>query len=186
MKITEFGNPVLRQEARKLTIKEIRSAKVRKLINDMREFLASKKMGVGLAAPQVGEGISLALISIRPTKNRKDAEEFELVIINPKIKRTFGNRRQEWEGCISGGALKSGLFAKVPRYKKLELEYQDEKGVKHQKVFDGLIAHVLQHEVDHLNGILFVDKVKDTTSFVTYKEYMRIAKAETPPEKKSS
>jgi peptide deformylase len=178
MKITEFGNPLLRKKARELTNEEIKSEKVQKLIKDMREFLVSKKMGVGLAAPQVGDDSSLALVSIRPTNNRKDAGEFELVIINPKITRTFGNRRQEWEGCLSGGALKSGLFAKVPRYKKIELVYNDEKGVRQRKTFEGLAAHVLQHEVDHLNGVLFVDKVRDTSSYVTYREYMRINKAE--------
>lgn len=177
MKITEFGNPILRQKTRKLTIKEIKSAKTQKLIKDMQEFLLSKKMGVGLAAPQAGEGIALSVISIRPIKHRKDVEEFDLVIINPEIIKTFGRKSQQWEGCISGGSLKGGLFAKVPRYKKLELKYRDEKGISQRKTFDGLAAHIIQHEVDHLNGILFVDKVKDTETFVTYNEYMKLAKA---------
>lgn len=185
MKIIEFGHPLLRQKAKTLSEKEIRSLKVQKLIKEMQEFLVPKKMGVGLAAPQVGEGLSLAVISIRPVKNRKDVEEFDLVIINPKIVRMFGKRRQEWEGCISGGALRSGLFAKVPRYKKIELEYRDEKGRKHQEIFDGLPAHVIQHEVDHLNGILFVDKVKDTKTFRTYSEYIKLVKEQRKKTKKS-
>lgn len=176
MKIIEFGDPILRQEAKKLTIKEIKSANTQKLIKEMREFLLPKKMGVGLAAPQLGKDLSLAIICIRPVKNREDVEEFDLVIINPKIIKIFGRKSQEWEGCISGGALKSGLFAKVPRYKKIELEYRDEKGRKHQDIFEDLQAHVIQHEVDHLNGILFVDKVKDTKTFITYKQYMKITK----------
>lgn len=177
MKIIEFGNPILRQKAKSLTVKEINTAKTRKLVKDMHDFLLSKKLGVGLAAPQIGEGISLAVISVRPSKHRKDAEEYDLTIINPEITKTYGRRSQEWEGCISGGALKSGLFAKVPRYKKIELEYRDEKGRKHKKFFEGLSAHIIQHEVDHLNGVLFVDKVKDTTTFVTYGEYMKLAKS---------
>lgn len=178
MKITEFGNPLLRQKARALSVKEIKLAETQKLITDMQEFLLSKKMGVGLAAPQAGEEIALAVISIRPIKHRKDVEEFDLVIINPEITKTFGRKSQEWEGCISGGSLKGGLFAKVPRYKKIELRYHDEKGVSHKKTFDGLVAHIIQHEVDHLNGILFVDKVKDTETFVTYNEYMKLVKAD--------
>lgn len=177
MKITEFGNPILRQKTGKLTVQAIRSTKTQKLIKEMREYLNSKKMGVGLAAPQAGEDLSLAVISIHPTENRKDAEHFDLVIINPEITKVYGRKSQEWEGCISGGALKSGLFAKVPRYKKVELKYRDEKGKSHQGVFEGLPAHVIQHEVDHLNGILFVDKVKDTKSYITYSEYMKLAKA---------
>jgi peptide deformylase len=83
-----------------------------------------------------------------------------------------------WEGCISSGAGKAGLFAKVPRYEKIELEYLDESAVSHKKVFSGLVAHVIQHEVDHLNGILFVDKVKDSTTFMTYSEYRKMKKKE--------
>ncbi|HEX5456067.1 MAG TPA: peptide deformylase [Candidatus Saccharimonadales bacterium] len=177
MKIAEFGNTILRQKARKLTVAEIKSPKTRKIIKEMQQFLISKKMGVGLAAPQVGEDMALAVISIRPKKNREEAEEFDLVIINPEITEVHGRRKQEWEGCISGGALKSGLFAKVPRYKKVKLKYRDEKGKLHHKTFEGLPAHVIQHEVDHLEGILFVDKVKDTKTFITYGEYMKLAKA---------
>jgi peptide deformylase len=183
MKITEFGDPILRQKAKKLTLQEIKSPKIRKLIKEMQEFLISKKMGVGLAAPQVGEGLALSVISIHPTKNREEAEHFDLVIINPEITNVYGRRSQEWEGCISGGALKSGLFAKVPRYKKVELKYCDEKGKLHKDIFEGLPAHVIQHEVDHLNGVLFVDKVKDTKTFITYSEYMKLARSS---QKKSS
>ncbi|HEX5797048.1 MAG TPA: peptide deformylase [Candidatus Saccharimonadales bacterium] len=178
MKITEFGNPILRQKPKKLTVKEIKSETTQRLIKRMREFLLSKKLGVGLAAPQVGKGLALAVICIRPVEHREDVEEFDLVIINPEITRTFGRRVQQWEGCISGGSLKGGLFAKVPRYKKLELSYKDEKARPQKKVFEGLPAHVIQHEIDHLNGVLFVEKVKDRRTFVTYNEYVKIAKSD--------
>jgi len=72
------------------------------------------------------------------------------------------------------GSVKANLFAKVPRYKKIELEYFDEHAIKQTRVFKGLAAHVIQHEVDHLNGILFVDKVKDTSTYMTYKEYKKM------------
>lgn len=177
MKITEFGSPILRRKAKELTPDEIKSEDIQKLIKEMQEFILSKKMGVGLAAPQIGESLAVAVICIRPIKHRSKVEEFDLTIINPKIIKVFGNRKQKWEGCISGGSTRSGLFAKVPRYKKIELKYYDEQGGQKQEIFSGLPAHVIQHEVDHLNGILFVDKVKDTKSFVTYSEYLKIAKA---------
>lgn len=177
MKITEFGDPILRQTSKELTIKEIKSQKIQKLITEMRNFILSKKMGVGLAAPQIGKSISLAVICVRPIKHRTKAKEFDLVIINPKVTKVYGRRSQQWEGCISGGSLKSGLFAKVPRYKKVELKYHDERGKLRQNTFDGLPAQIVQHEADHLNGILFVDRVKDTKTFITYNEYMKLSRA---------
>ncbi|MEX2014514.1 MAG: peptide deformylase [Candidatus Saccharimonadales bacterium] len=176
LKIYEFGNPILRENAKSLTIKDIKATKIQKLIKEMQEFILSKKMGVGLAAPQIGKSLALAVVCIRPIKHRKEAKEFDLVIINPQIIKTYGNRIQQWEGCISAGPLKSGLFAKVPRYKRIELKYHDEKGKQQKKTFEGLAAHIIQHEVDHINGILFVDKVKDTKTFITYNEYIKLAK----------
>ena len=144
------------------------------LIKNMQKTLISKKLGIGLAATQVGESIRLAVIEIQKTALRKDVEESSLVIINPKITKVFGNKSQLWEGCISAGAGKANLFAKVPRYKKIELEYFDDFAKKQTRMFEGLQAHVIQHEVDHLKGILFVDKVKDTTTYMTYAEYKKM------------
>lgn len=171
MHITEFGNSVLRETARRLTIEEIKSQKIQQLIKNIRHTLTEQKLGVGLAAPQVGEGLAISVIAILPTRHRPEVELFEQVIINPKITKTFGNRTQLWEGCISAG--KSGLFAKTPRYKKVEAEFLDEHGKKHKKIFEGLPAHVVQHETDHLNGILFMDHVKDTSTYMTMKEYKK-------------
>lgn len=172
--ITQFGNSILRQTAATLTLQEIRSSKIQQLIADMELLMRGRRLGVGLAAPQIGVGLSIALICIQKTALRPDSEDFRLVIINPIITQTFGNKSQLWEGCISGGPGKAGLFAKVPRFRKIELEYYDEHAQKHTGVFEGLPAHVIQHEVDHLNGILFVDKVKDTHTYMTYKEYRKM------------
>lgn len=171
---TQFGNPILRRTAKKLSAEEIKSAKTQELIANMRHTLVEKKLGIGLAAPQVGQNVSLAVIAIRPTKIRPEVENFELVVINPEITETYGNKVSQWEGCISAGSNgKADLFAKVPRYKKIKLSYYDEQGKKNELSLDGLKAHVVQHEVDHLNGILFVDRVKDTKTFMTYKEYKK-------------
>lgn len=173
LKITQFGAPVLRQKARHLELSEIKSVSTKQLISNMHFTLTSKKLGIGLAAPQVGESLAIAVINIQKTDIRPDIDEFKLTIINPRVTRVFGRKSQQWEGCISSGAGKAGLFAKVPRYKKIELEYTDDQGKKHKQIFDGLPAHVIQHEVDHLNGVLFVDRVKDTTTYMTYSEYKR-------------
>lgn len=176
LKITQFGNPILRKQARLLSEEDIRSAKLQQLISAMKEMLVSKKQGVGLAAPQVGFDQAVAIIEIQKTPLRPDVTAFSLVIINPRITMVYGRKSQLWEGCISSGAGNAVLFAKVPRYKKIELEYYDEAAKKHTNIFDGLSAHVIQHEVDHLNGILFVDKVTDTTSYMTYHEYKKMKK----------
>lgn len=179
LKITEFGNPILRQKAKKLNVAEIKSSNTKKLINQMEQILLNKKLGVGLASPQVGVSLQIAIIRIRPSKHRDNIKEFDLNIINPKIIETFGVRQQQWEGCISGGSLKSSLFAKALRYKKLKLEFYNEKGQKKTEEFDGLKAQVIQHEVDHLNGVLFVDRVKDSKSFTTYNEYIKLVRVKT-------
>lgn len=171
LEITEFGSAVLRKKTRVLSAQEITSSTVQTLISDMESLLTTKKLGVGLAAPQVGEPIALAIIRIQKTAVRPDVEPFNLTIINPTISAVFGRKSQMWEGCISGGAGKAGLLAKEPRYKKIEIEFYDEKAVKHTQIFEGLAAHVIQHEVDHLNGTLFVDKDKDTKTYMTFKEY---------------
>ncbi len=178
LKITEVGNPVLRSKSRFIPVTEINGKNIREIIKNMEYTLTSKKLGVGLAANQVGENILLAIINVQKTKLRKNVEPFELVIINPKILKTFGNRVQMWEGCISSGKGKAGLFAKVPRFKKLKLEYYDKQAKKHIETFEGLPAQIIQHEVDHLNGILFVDRVKDTKTYMTYNEYKKMKKLE--------
>ena len=170
LKIVEFGNPILRKTARKVPVAHIKTSEFQNLINDIRDHLVGKKLGVGLAAPQIGESMTLSVIAIRPTEHRPKVKEFDLVIINPSYKGV-GEKKEIWEGCLSAG--KSGLFAKVPRYKKIEASYLDEKGKKQTKKFSGLKAQVIQHETDHLNGILFVDNVTDSKTFMTLGEYRK-------------
>ena len=130
LKITQFGNPVLRQVASNLSISEIKSPETKHLINKMREFLKTKKLGIGLAAPQVGVSKQIAIIEIQKTPIRDNIEPLSLAIINPEITKNYGRKTQLWEGCISCGSGSAALFAKVPRHKKLELEYYDENGTK--------------------------------------------------------
>lgn len=173
LRFTQFGNPILRGQTKELLKKDIRSNEIKTLITDMRYTLRKVDVGVGLAAPQVGKNISLAVIRIRPKKYRTNVKPFDLVIINPKISQAIGQKDQKWEGCISSGPKNAPFFAKLPRYNKIKLNYLDEKGNNHHKQFNGLPAHVIQHEVDHLNGILFVDKVKDTSTYMTFSEYKK-------------
>lgn len=169
--ITEMGNSLLREAAQPVKAKEIGSTKINQLIKGLKQTLITKKMGVAIAAPQVGESLAISVIHVQPTKQRPKVKPFELVVINSSIIETFGRRSQLWEGCIS--AAKSQLFAKVPRYKKVKVRFLDEAGTQHEQIFEGLIAQIMQHEIDHLNGVLFVDRVKDPTTYMTLKEYKK-------------
>lgn len=176
LSITRFGNPVLRQIAKRLTVDEIVSEEIQTLIRSMFELLRSDKYGVGLAAPQIGKSVALSVIGIKPTPTRPNLERFDTVIINPSYEGV-GRRTSMWEGCISCGAGSDTLYAKVPRFRKVQATWVDDKGEEHSRVLNGFVAHVFQHETDHLNGVLFVDKVKDTSSYMMADEYRtRIAK----------
>ena len=170
LKRTEFGNPILRNVANRLTNEEIGSKEVKELIRDMYYTLENKKYGVGLAAPQVGKSIELVVISTKPTPTRPDIKRQKLTLINPEITKTYSKRTGMWKACISG----SKLYAQASRYRKIHLKWQDENAKIHEKDFGGFMAHVIQHEVDHLNGILFVDRVKDPKTFITFSEYKKL------------
>jgi len=135
----------------------------------------NKKYGIGLAAPQVGHSLAISVLNVHATPNHPDVhEDLKMVIINPRIVETFGRRTPKWEGCISGGAGNNILYGQTMRYKKLRLAWDDEKAIHHEQEFDGLAAHVMQHEIDHLMGILFVDRVHDSKTFMMADEYRKM------------
>ncbi|TAH33319.1 hypothetical protein EYC58_01665 [Candidatus Saccharibacteria bacterium] len=172
LKLTRFGNPILREKARELSVEEIKSDKIQQLIANIRYTNEQKKYGVGLAAPQVGVSVSLSIIGIKPTPTRPKLEPFSQVIINPNYEG-IGRRTGMWEGCQSSGTGKDTLFAKALRYKKIQATWYDEHAKKHEEELDGFVAHVFQHETDHLNGVLFVDRVRDRTTFMLADEYRK-------------
>jgi peptide deformylase len=170
---TQFGNPILRTPTKMLSLDEIKSDDIKTLVADMRHTLANKKYGVGIAANQLGRSLAISVIAIKKTPARPDVTEVSMVIINPSITETFGNKTGMWEGCLSFGKV----FAKAQRYKKVRVKYLDENGMSHEKVFEGLLAHVMQHETDHLHGTLFVDKVRDPKTWMTESEYIKQVKS---------
>ena len=127
--------------------------------------------GVGLAAPQIGLPIQLAVIKIGKTPTRQDLTALPpIVLINPKIERHSKEELQDWEGCLSLPAVR-GL---VPRYKQIVVSYYDGTGKKQRRVIDKFFqARVFQHEIDHLNGNLYVDRMRDMQSLMTLDEYMK-------------
>lgn len=168
--LTRAGNPILREVMPEVPPENIASAEIQDLIADIRYTNQQKQYGVGLAAPQVGVRLALSVIGIKPTPSRPDVEPFDQVIINPKYEG-IGRRTGLWEGCQSVSSGGDILWAKALRYKEIHAKWLDETGKCHQKILTGLVAHVFQHETDHLNGILFMDLVRDTRSYMMADEY---------------
>lgn len=173
LSVTRFGNPILREPARRLSREEILSNEIQTLIENMRYTLVEKKYGVGIAAPQVGESVALSVIGVKPTPNRPELEPFDTVLINPEITETFGDPVDMWEGCVSCGTDDDILFAKLLRFEQVRVSWVDEDAKSREEVIGGFVAQVVQHETDHLNGVLFVDHVSDTSSFMMADEYRK-------------
>lgn len=168
LKIVQAGDPVLRQVARPLSTKEIGSREIRELVEALKETMRDAP-GVGLAAPQVGHSLQLAVIEDRP-EYTKDASAEVLaererqpvpfhVIVNPKLTLLDEPSIEFFEGCLSV----SGYIAMVPRAKRVRVECLDEHGKKKVIEASGWYARILQHEIDHLNGTLYLDRMHTRT-----------------------
>jgi peptide deformylase len=173
---TVFGNPILRKKSKRLTKSEILSADIQHLISDLKYTCKKRKYGVGLAASQVGHSLAISVIGIKPTKARPDLVKYEKTIINPEITEYIGEKVGMWEGCLSFSSLNDPVFAKAERYPRVKVKYFDENAKLIEEVLDGLAAHVFQHETDHCNGILFVDRVKDSSTWMNSSEYRKMVK----------
>lgn len=177
-RILEFapeGSAVLREKCRKLSAEEVRSVEVQRLIRDMYHTVRERKMGVGLSANQVGRKEAISVIAIKPTPARPDLVPFDKVCINTEIVETFGEKELMWEGCLSTAVDENGeaSMAQVPRYRKVRIEYLDGRGSKQSEVVEGFVAHVVQHETDHLNGVLFTDLI-DRDRLISYRDYIKL------------
>ena len=168
LKIVQAGDPVLRKQSRPLTKDEIRSASIQLLIDLMRNTMREAP-GVGLAAPQIGKSIQLAVIEDRAEYlTRLSADELAEtqraaipfhVIINPKLTIVGKSSAQFFEGCLSV----AGYQAIVDRALNVRVDCLNEQGEKITIKAQGWYARILQHEIDHLNGTLYVDRMKTRT-----------------------
>src|SRR5947209_6873734 len=177
LKIVQAGDPVLRQMARPLSAQEIGSRDTRELIEAMKETMRDAP-GVGLAAPQVGHSLQLAVIEDRP-EYTKDASAQALaererkpvpfhVIMNPRLTLLDQPSVEFFEGCLSV----FGFIAVVPRARKVRIDCLDEHGKKKLIEASGWYARILQHEIDHLNGTLYLDRMR-TRTLSTLENYNR-------------
>ena len=166
--IVQVGDPVLRQRARALSLEELASRRIQKLIEDMRDTMRAAP-GVGLAAPQIGESLQLVVIEAPPGYQTKlSAEELSArerdvvpfhVLVNPKLTVRSDEVVAAYEGCLSF----AGFSMIVERARKVRVEALDENGQRVVKVATGWYARILQHEVDHLRGIVCCDRMESRT-----------------------
>jgi peptide deformylase len=171
LKIVQTGEPLLRQIGRRLTPEEIALPAIQELIEHMRDTMRDAP-GVGLAAPQVGLPIQLAVVEDRAeylkgiapellAERERQAVPF-LVLINPDIVEYSEETTEFFEGCLSV----AGFSALVKRSRRVRVEYLDEQGQARQLEASGWFARILQHEIDHLNGRLYIDRM-ETRSFTS-------------------
>lgn len=167
----QSGNPVLRKKAKSISVSKIKSEEIQTLIKQM--FFTLKGRGVGLAAPQVGRSVRLIVIDVPEVRDRKKIKPLKkTVVINPRILEFSKKKEDGWEGCLS----LPGIRAKVPRSTSIVVAYYNEHAEEITKTYTGLHARVFQHEIDHLDGILHVDQVEDTTTIITESEYQKRVK----------
>lgn len=163
-KIARMGNPVLRVKARELTLTEIQSDEFDRLIEDMVDTM-EEYGGIGLAAPQIHESISVAIIDYEDSADSAADSgadgvfhSMELsVFINPKITVLDSTEQGFWEGCLSVPEIRGLVY----RPRKIRVDYLDREGEPQRLIAEGFLATVFQHELDHLDGTLFVDRIRN-------------------------
>jgi peptide deformylase len=174
--IVAYGDPVLRKMGVDID-KEYPN--LNELIENMKETMINAR-GVGLAAPQIGKAIRLFIVDTSPfgedddlsDKEREYLGSFKKVFINAKILKEDGDEWAFNEGCLSIPGITEDVF----RQEKITLEYFDENFEKHTEVIDGMAARVIQHEYDHIEGVLFIDKIASLTKRLIKKKLENISK----------
>ena len=168
LQIAQLGNTILRETAK--PIENIQSQEIQDLISDMITTLEDSG-GVGLAAPQINQSKRIFIISSHANKKQPNSVEMEpTAIINPEIIEYSKEVEKGWEGCLSI----PGLMGNVPRYKNITVRYQDKDGNKKEEKFTGFLARVFQHENDHLDGVVYLDRLENIKDIITEKEYYKL------------
>ncbi|MGE0448492.1 MAG: peptide deformylase [Vicinamibacterales bacterium] len=166
LKVARMGHPVLRSRSHALDRSRIKLPATQKLIDDMIETMAEYH-GVGLAAPQVHEQLRLFVASIDSDRGEEPSEP--IAIINPEITPVGSEMNDDWEGCLSIPDIRG----KVPRFTDITLRAFDRHGDRIELRVKDFSARVVQHETDHLDGILFFDRMRGFETLTYLDEYSR-------------
>jgi peptide deformylase len=167
LKVARLGHPVLRAKARLLDKAEIRSASVQKLIDDMLDTMAEYH-GVGLAAPQIHENLRIFVAAL-DDRDEGAGDGEPIAVINPEITIVGKEVVDDWEGCLSIPDIRG----RVPRARAINVRAYDRTGARIELSAHDFPARVIQHETDHLDGILFFDRMKSLQSLTFLEEFGR-------------
>jgi peptide deformylase len=166
--ICQLGNPILRQIS--AAIANVQDQDVQSLIEQLMSTLTESN-GVGIAAPQLGRSLQIVIVASRPNPRYPHAPYMEpVVMINPRVRSHSEEVIKDWEGCLSI----PGIRGMVPRFKSIEVEYTSGAGQLEQQEFSDFVARVFQHEYDHLEGKVFLDRVESSLEIITEVEYLKL------------
>jgi peptide deformylase len=166
-KVTRLGHPVLRQVTEEIAVNELKSPGMQKFIDDMVETMKEYD-GVGLAADQVFTSKQVAVIEVADNPRYPQKPNVPLtVLVNPKITALTDEMEEDWEGCLSIPDLRG----RVPRYKSIRVQALDRNGGELDFVAENFHARVIQHEFDHLNGKVYLDRMRDLSTLTFLQEF---------------
>ena len=168
LEIAELGDPVIRQHA--ATVTEFHDHQLQAFIDDLFATAADQN-GMGIAAPQVSVSKRIIILSSHPNARYPYAPKMEpTAMINPEMTWGSSEMHKDWEGCLTV----PGMRGFVPRHLTIRVRYQNREGVVIEEEYEGFLARVFQHEVDHLDGLVFLDRVESTKDLVTENEWQKI------------
>ena len=167
LEIIQLGHPLLRSSAQ--VVDNIQDQNIQNLIDNLIATVGQAN-GVGIATPQVAESYRLFIVASRPNLRYPNAPTMEpTAMINPQILAHSSGVVKGWEGCLSIPEIRGY----VPRYEAIEIEYTDRNGKLQKQELTDFVARIFQHEYDHLNGIVFLDRLESTQDIITEQEYQK-------------
>lgn len=168
LEIAQLGAPMIRKQAMEVT--DIHNLKLQTFIDDLLVTVEDEG-GMGIAAPQVSVSQRIIILSPKPNARYPYAPHMEpTAMINPEITWASTEKEKDWEGCLTV----PGIRGLVPRHGAIRVRYHTRKNVLIETEYEGFLARVFQHEVDHLDGIVFLDRVESSQDLVTEKEWQKI------------
>ena len=166
--IAQLGADVLRLQANEVL--NIHSAEIRSVVSDMFTTLADTN-GVGIAAPQISASWRMMIIASRPSERYPYAPEMEpTLMINPGFEPLSEIQEKDWEGCLSI----PGIRAKVSRFTQIKVKYINAEGEVVSQTLDGFVARIFQHEYDHLDGVVYLDRVESNRDIIAEVEFAKL------------
>lgn len=169
--VEQLGSSILRQKAR--AVDDFACPKFHTLLADLHRAMLDGN-GVGIAAPQLGESLQVVIVASRPTLRYPGAPLMApIVMVNPSFQIVDGTLRKDWEGCLSV----PGIRALVPRFRAVRVSYRDVDGSACEMALEDFPARVFQHEYDHLQGLVYLDRVESNLDIISESEFLKLMAA---------